>query len=164
MKDTDKIRVQFEDFKISYFDITQIWEFAIDEEGDDDQDETTLKPRTDLTVADPSQGLFMIQCKFATPTGKTFHGICHPTFENSISSIQPYIFTDKGLVMFWCGAIKPTQNRKDSYYNLLNESSDSLFPLKFESTTPTVGANMSGLIEGFMWFTFADRNKILVEK
>lgn len=164
MDKDEKIRIQFADFQNKHFDVASVWEFAIDEEGEDDQDETTLKPRYDINSADASEGLLIVQCKFTTKSGKTFSGLCSPSFEDSLSSIQPYILVDNDFIMFWFGIMQPNNQTKKKVYDTLHETSETLFPIKFESVlTKPDGQKISGQINGFMWRTLAD-NKVMTDK
>lgn len=129
MHNKKNLRIQFDDFNLSYFEISPIWEFAIDEEGEEGQDETTLKPRLDLTLPHPSEGLLIVECEFETNSGNKFRGLCTPSFDDSLSNIQPYIFTDNQLAMFWFGIVQPDKETKNGIYKALGETADSLFPL-----------------------------------
>lgn len=159
MDNKEILRIQFDDFSINHFDISPIWEFAIDEEGEEAQDETTLKPRLDLEFPDPSEGLLIVECDFIAKSGKQFRGLCSPSFDNSLSSIQPYIIMDNKFVMFWFGIAQPDKETKDRVYKILGETTESLFPIKFQSKlTSADGSKISGQINGFMWMTLADKS------
>ncbi len=164
MDDKENIRIQFNEFSLRDFEISPIWEFAIDEEGEEGQDETTLKPRLDLTFPDPSEGLLIVECEFEANSGNKFSGLCSPSFDDSISSIQPYIFTDKQITMFWFGIVQPDKKTKNEIYEALNETAESLFPIKFQSNLKMAdGSRIIGQIEGFMWLTLSD-SKVTTEK
>jgi len=159
MDNKENLRIQFDDFRVNHFEISPIWEFAIDEEGEEGQDETTLKPRLDLTFPDPSEGLLIIECEFVVKSGNKFNGICSPSFDNSISSIQPYILSNNQFIMFWFGIMQPDKETKDGIYNVLGETADSLFPIKFQSKLPMAdGSRIVGEINGFMSMTLSDNN------
>ena len=159
MTDKEKLRIQFNDFKREHFDISPIWEFAIDEEGEEGQDETTLKPRPDIFFPDPSAGLLIIECEFESNSGKRFIGLCSPSFNNSLSSIQPYIFTDHEMIMFWFGISRPEDETKRNIYSKLGETPGGLFPLKFKSKlSNSLGLKIEGVINGFMWMSFSDQS------
>jgi len=162
--DKENLRIQFDDFNLNHFKISPIWEFAIDEEGENGQDETTLKPRFDLKYPDPSEGLLIVECEFVTNSGKHFNGLCSPSFDDSLSSIQPYIIEDNKFVMFWFGIAQPDKEMKESFYEILGETIDSLFPIKFQSKlTMANGSKIIGQINGFMSMTLSDQ-KIKTEK
>ncbi len=164
MDNKERLRIQFEDFNKSHFEIAKIWEFAIDEEGEDGQDETTLRPRLDISIPDPSHGLLIIECEFLSKSGKRFSGVCCPSFDNSLSSIQPYIFVNSDLVMFWFGIAQPDADTKTKIYELLGETSDSLFPIKFNSVLSLAdGSTLNGQIDGFMWMKLS-HDSIITEK
>ncbi len=158
MENKEKLRVQFDDFRLNHFDISPIWEFATDEEGEEGQDETTLKPRLDLSFPDPSEGLLIVECEFEANSGRKFNGLCSPSFDDSLSSIQPYILADNQFVMFWFGISQPDKETKDRLYKILGEKPESLFPIRFNSKLAKAnGSKISGLINGFMWMTLSDR-------
>lgn len=160
----EKIRVRFNYFTLRHFEISPIWEFATSEEGEEAQDETTLKPRPDLLYPDPSEGLLIIECEFETSSGRKFNGLCSPSFDNSLSSVQPYILTAGQFVMFWFGISQPDKETMDRLYNILGERPESLFPLKFNSKLPMAdGSKISGQIDGFTWTKLANR-AVLTEK
>lgn len=164
MDDKENLRIQFDDFNVSYFETSPIWEFAIDEEGEEGQDETTLKPRLDLTLPDPSEGLLIVECEFEAKSGKKFRGVCSPSFDDSLNSIQPYILADNQFINFWFGIMQPDKGTKDGIYRVLNETPDTLFPLTFQSKlTMADGSRISGQIDGFMWMTLSD-NVVTTEK
>lgn len=146
-----KIRVQFEDFQPKHFDIAPIWEFAIDEECEDNQDETTLRPAYHLTIADPSEGLLVVKTQFQTADGKKYHGLCSPAFEYNFGDIQPYLYTENGVLSFWMGIMQPDIEYIDKLYRQFNFTADSLFPIIFKALTPYKGAPLEGQIDGFMY-------------
>jgi len=158
-----KIRVQFNDFTLKNFDIAPIWEFAMDEEGEDEQDETTLRPCFNLTIADPAEGLYIVKTEFTTASGKKIFGLCSPALEFNLGEIQPYMFTDNGVLSFWFGMLEPTQQVIDDLYKQSGESKDSLFPVKFKSVVRTKGVKLVGVIDGFMWKPI-DREKVVTIK
>lgn len=164
INNNENLRVQFEDFTLEHFKIAPIWEFAIDEEGEEGQDETTLKPRLDLEFPDASEGLLIIECDFETKSGKKYKGLCSPTIDGSLGSSQPYLIFDNQFVTFWYGVIRPEREEIENIYKLLDETPDSLFPLSFISKLPQKdGTYVTGNIEGFLWFTFSN-DTIYVDK
>jgi hypothetical protein len=155
-----KIRIQFEDFELKHFDISSIWEFAIDEEGEENQDDTTLRPARNFTIADPSKGVLLVKTQFETVKGKKYFGFCSPAFEINFGKIQPYIITNRGKHPFWLGMFQPEKEYLEKFYAQLNETADTLFPIKFKALTPTKGVKLEGLIEGFMCLS-GDEMKVL---
>jgi len=157
--DPSKIRVQFDDFELKHFDIAPIWEFAIDEEGEEGQDETTLRPIFDATIADPADGLCIVKVEFQTSSGKIYFGLCSPAFDFKFGEIQPCMFTDKGILSFWCGMMKPERLQIENLYAQFEETKDTLFPIKFKSLTKSKGAALEGQIDGFM---FLENEKVKI--
>jgi len=157
--DKDKIRVQAIDFTSDHFDISPVWEFAIDEEGNEGQDETTLKPRLDIMQADPSEGMLIVECEFETNSGKLFRGFCTPAFDDSIGDIQPTILVETKMISFWHGINKPDESQKRNDYHILGETPETLFPIKFQSKLAKPDGNkITGRLNGFMWMTLKDRS------
>ena len=153
IKDEPKIRVQFGDFELTHFDISPIWEFAIDEEGEEGQDETTLRPVFNMAIADPSEGMLVVKTEFETANGKKYLGLCTPAFEFKFGEIQPYMYTHKGVLSFWHGIYQPSEEEIQTLYEQFEESADTLFPIKFKALTETKGAKLEGTIEGFMYYS-----------
>lgn len=77
--DAAKIRKQVGDLRPGELARFPIWEFALDEEGAPGQDEETVRPRPDLTVADPADGLFIARARFIAKDGTRYVGYCRPT-------------------------------------------------------------------------------------
>ena len=161
--DNPKIRIQFDQFQIIHFDIAPIWEFASDEEGEDGQDETTLRPIFGSKVADPADGLYIVKTEFQTSSGKKYFGVCSPALEFKLGEIQPYMYADNDLIPFWYGMLEPDKAAIDSIYKQLGETKDTFFPIKFEAMTETKGAKLSGQLDGFMWKPI-DGEKIITIK
>lgn len=57
MAEAAAIRKQVTDLRPDDLAPYPIWEFALDEEGEEGQDEETVKPRPDLDRADPAEGI-----------------------------------------------------------------------------------------------------------
>lgn len=159
----EKFRLQFDDFELHHFEIAAIWEFAINEELIDEQDETTLRPCLNLRVADPSEGIYIVQAEFETLSGRKLNGLCSPSIDSSLSAIQPYIFTNVGKVMLWYGIAQPSKEEKTRIYQVLEANADSLFPIRFKAKTQAKGVKLEGKIEGFMWLEI-NSEKIIIEK
>lgn len=146
-----RIRVQFHNFTYAHFSIAAIWEFALGEEGLIGQDETTLAPCYELTIADPELSLYIVEAEFITPAGKGYKGFCSPVLQENMAHIAPCIFTPSGILSFYTGILEPERDLVDGVYQQLGESAESFFPLTFRALTPTKGIALHGTIEGFLW-------------
>jgi hypothetical protein len=148
----DKIRKQVYELMPSDLDQFPIWEHALDEEGVPGQDEATVKPRPDLDVADPGQGLFVVRAEFESKDGIRYSGYAYPSTEDTLSLIQPTIVTEQGQVGFWLGAFPPEPAALAPLYEMLGKSADALFPLSFCSPVRLEGVDLHGEIPAFLHF------------
>jgi hypothetical protein len=57
------IRKQVTDLLTDDLERFSIWEFALDEEGEQGQDEATVRPRPDLQRPDPGERMFVIAAR-----------------------------------------------------------------------------------------------------
>jgi len=143
-------------YELTIEDLEQypIWEHALDEEGEENQDEATVKPRPDLKEADPGEGMFIVRAEMTAKDGTRYCGYCYPDRQDSsLGMIQPQIVTEKGQVLFWFGLIKPEEDKIRRYYDLLGKTSDQLFPLRFKALVPTKGVGLDGFVPSFLYRT-----------
>ncbi len=131
---------------------TSIWEFCLDEEAEEGQDETTIKPRPDLTIADQSEGMYIVKTEFIADNGKKYLGFSTPSENFDLGIIQPTIVIENGKqIGLWCGAFKPSKDELSEYYKDLHTSAENLFPLKFRSDVKTKNMKTMGSVEGFVY-------------
>lgn len=105
-----KIRKQVYELASTDFEEHPIWEFASDEEGEEDQDEATVRPWEGGEPLDPADGMFVVRANFVLADGTSIAGYVTPPVQGdaSIGTIQPILLTPRGQVALWCGAIAPT--------------------------------------------------------
>jgi hypothetical protein len=129
-----------------------VWEFALDEEWEENQDEATVRPIETVGPVDPKAGMFIVKAMFTLADGSHAIGYLTPPVkgENSLGTLQPAIVTDKCQVSFWRGINKPSPDQIAKDYALLCKSASSTFPLHFESTVPLVGGVVTGTLPGFL--------------
>jgi hypothetical protein len=125
------------------------WEFALDEEGEPDQDEATVRPFPFSGSVDPAVGMLIVAARFWLADGTEMHGFLTPPNEDdrTLGRIQPQIVTSAGQVGFWYGRCPPNTARA---YELLGRPAESVFPVRFESAVPLVGGAVSGTVPGFL--------------
>jgi hypothetical protein len=82
-----------------------VWEFALDEETEENQDEATVRPIETIGPVDPKVGMFIVKAMFTLADGSSASGYLTPPIkgESSLGILQPAIVTDKGQVSFWRG-------------------------------------------------------------
>src|SRR6185369_14028391 len=144
-----KIRKQVYDLTLDDLSTSPAWEFALDEEGESDQDEATVRPHSFSGPLDPSADMLIVAARFWLADGTSMRGYLTPPSadDRSLGLIQPQIVTDGGQVRFWCGRCPPDTARA---YQLLGRDSASVFPLRFESAVPLIGGAVSGTVPGFL--------------
>ena len=144
------IRKQIVDLVPSDLEQHAIWEFALDEEGEEGQDEETVRPRPDLTEADPRHGLFVVRAELVARDGTRFTGFVTASEDDALSGLQPTIVTVRGQVRFWLGLHGPRPGEIEEAYELLAKPAGQLFPLRFQALVPVRGGTPAGVISGFL--------------
>jgi len=132
---------------------TAVWEFALDEEGEEGQDETTVRPYPVTGELDPSDGMFVVRATFQLADDTVMWGYLTPPVpgDASLGTLQPVIIAADGPVLFWWGSIEPRPSDiAASYARLGKSSSSSVFPVRFSSDTPIAGGPVQGQLPGFL--------------
>ena len=144
-----KVRKQVYELTPDDLSASPVWEFALDEESEPDQDEATVRPHSATGALDPSDGMFIVAARFWLADGTPLHGYLTPpsAADRSLGTIQPQIVTGDGQVSFWCGRCSPDTARA---YQLLGGGAASVFPIRFESAVSLVGGAVSGTLPGFL--------------
>jgi hypothetical protein len=146
------VRKQVYELTLADLERFPVWEFALDEEGEPEQDEATVKPRPDLaTGVEPDEGLFVVRAAFMAADGSSFEGFVTPDSEGDLGSIQPSVVTSGGHARFWFGIAEPEPEKIEKSYKALGRDRDNLFPLSFRTSVPVDGAPMEGTVPGFMY-------------
>ncbi len=147
-----KIRKQVYELKPHDLQDVAVWEFALDEEGEEGQDEATVRPVQSAGALDPSDGMYIVRASFTLADGSQASGYLTPGVQGdeSLGSVQPAVVTDTGQVSFWCGIIAPSRQHLDGCYKLLGKLPEHVFPLSFRSDVPLLGGQIEGTIPGFV--------------
>jgi len=148
-----KVRKQVYDLKLEDFDQHPIWEFALDEEGQEGQDEATVRPYSSAGPANPEDGTLVVRARFTLADGTTMHGYLTSPFGefSGLGTIQPQIITPEGPVSFWFGVLKPAKKDLAQCYKRLGRNAESIFPLRFQSEVEVVGGPFTGELDGFLY-------------
>jgi hypothetical protein len=150
---SEKMRKSVSDLSASDLAVHPVWEFALDEEGEDGQDETTVRPLEPCDELDPSTGMFVVRATFRLADGTEHRGYLTPPVQgdDSLGTLQPVVVTDQGQVLFWWGAIMPpTTAIAQSYERLGKTTPSDVFPIHFSSDFPIVGGAVQGELPGFL--------------
>jgi hypothetical protein len=132
---------------------TPVWEFALDEEGEEGQDEATVRPFDGPLPLDPSDGMFVVRALFTLADGTSLKGYLTPAVQgdSTLPTVQPIIVTENGQAMFWLGAF-PQPNAPAKAYKTLGKAASEVFPLTYESDIPLVDGPVRGSLSGFAHF------------
>lgn len=158
-----KIRKQVYELTSADLDEYPIWEFALDEEREEGQDEATVRPWEGSAPLDPSDGMFVVRANFVLADRTRFVGYLTPSPPRgtSIGTIQPIVVTEHGQVMFWCGAMAPTAERLRGAYAKLRREGSAVFPCEYFADVALLGGAITGSVNGFMHYrSFSDRTVV----
>ena len=152
--DRQNVRVRKQVYEITLCDLSTfpIWEFRLDAEGEEGQDESTVRPYSALGPLDPADGMFVVRSVFTLADGSRMRGYFTPPSRDdaSMGTLQPIIVTDRGQVRFWCGTATPDPKRLTRNYELLGKNAQQVFPLQFESDVDLLGGPVKDSVSGFL--------------
>ena len=165
-----KIRKQVYDLTLSDFEEFPIWEFALDEEGEEGQDEATVRPRPDIQFTGgpdegmliiKDEGMLVVKTEFISKDGTIFHGYCSVDIILSLGRTQPTIITSENKqVSFWYG-IKPNKSQIKKAYHDLKKKKKELFPITYRSLIKIEGIVLQGIIPAYCCIDIKRKDKII---
>jgi hypothetical protein len=148
------VRVRKQVYELTLEDLGRfpIWEFKLDEEGEEGSDESTVRPYTASGPLDPAERMFVVRAVFTLADGSRMPGYCSPPVrgDDSIGTLQPIIVTDRGQVRLWCGTTAPDLKRLTRSYGRLGKDARDVFPVQFESDVELVGGPVRRSMPGFL--------------
>jgi hypothetical protein len=161
-----KIRKPINELTLHDISKFPIWEYALDEESVEGQDETTVRPYRISKALDPSQGMFVVRASFTLSDGSKMLGYLTPPLpdDNGLARLQPVIITEKGHVRFWHGALKPSTKELTQSYEMLGRSRATVFPIQAVSDVKLVGSAVHITIMGFMTLKNLKTNQVAIVK
>jgi len=146
-----KIRKQVYELTVDDLMEFPVWEFALDEEGEEGQDEATVRPSTAPLPLDCSEAMCIVRALFSLADGTRHIGYLTPGHAaDDLGAIQPLIITPHGHVIFWMGAARDDTG---PFYEKLEKRAEQIFPITFKSDVPLVGGVVFGSIPGFLHLT-----------
>lgn len=149
----ERIRRQVYELTPSDLECFPVWEFALDEEGEEGQDEATVRPYQMSVPLDPSEGMFIVRATLTLSDGTRFRGYVTPSTPDAtgLDAYQPAVVAAEGQVAFWCGMVVPPPEHIAKSYALLGKTSpQQVFPIRFESDVPLAGGPIAGEAPGFV--------------
>ncbi len=147
-----KIRKQVYELTLEDLSEFPVWEFSLDEEGEEGRDECTVRPYTVSGPLDPADRMFVVRAVFTLADGSRMQGYLTPPVrgDDSVGTLQPIIVTDRGQVRFWCGTMAPDSKRLAHSYELLGKDARHVFPVQFQSEVELVSGRARGSVPGFL--------------
>ena len=147
------IRRQVYDLTPSDLHRYAVWEYALDEEGSEGQDEATVRPCETCGPVDPAQGMFIVRAAMTFADGTRLVGYVTLSAHGGadLSSCQPAVVVPGGQVSFWRGMLELGPEELSTSYALLEKTSPAqVFPIKFESDVSIAGGPVVGEVPGFL--------------
>jgi hypothetical protein len=155
------MRIRKQDYELNLVDLMQFpaWEYVLDEEGIEGQDERTVKPYRASPPLDPHRAYFIVRASFHLADGTQIKGYIRPVtlseskFMKPIVPIDmnPIIISQQGRVAFWYGASKPDSEEISKNYRMLNKEPSEVFPVRFASDVEVLDSIIEGTLEGFLY-------------
>jgi hypothetical protein len=147
-----RIRKQVHELDASDFEAHACWEYATDEEGNDDQDECCVRPLPLGQLAGATQQVF-VQAVFLFPNGRIRTGMVTLNAGDDPSGHQPVLFLPEGPLMFYEGATQPKPSAVKRFVSALKRVSPAPLPVRYVSAlVASNGAPVAaGSLEGLYW-------------
>ena len=169
-----KIRKQIDDLSIEDLQRHPVWEFALDEELEEGQDEATVRPYRAQGPLNPAVGVFAIRTQFTLCDGSPFVGYLTPPVEgvpspfafqedDGSSTRQPAIVTPLGQVPFWFGWFPPDAPTLTEAYRRLGKSAGQVFPIRYRTAVDLTSGVIDGQLKGFL-FVQKERRGLLFRR
>jgi hypothetical protein len=150
---SQRIRKQMFDLSATDFRECAVWEFCLDEEGLEGQDETTVRPSALKELPSNSMGSFLVAADVVFGDGTKGFGYLFSD-ERDVISASPAVFVGDKKVQFQIpGSLsnERVEERKGRYYTDIGMDRQSIFPISFTSLIPVAGRPMSFVLDGFIF-------------
>ncbi len=147
-----RIRRQVYDLTPADLDRHPVWEYALDEEGVEGQDEATVRPCRVRGSLDTAEGMFIVRAVLTLADGTRFKGYLTPHGGDAdLASLQPAVVAAGGQVSFWYGMRDPSAEHLAENYAILGKTSPTqVFPVRFETDVELAGGPVAGEVPGFL--------------
>lgn len=110
-------------------DACTIWEFAMDEEGDDGQDETSVRPLDRSTIPGDASSL-SVAADFVTADGTQFVGIVGLSTDEGLEIACASLFAG-GIHVYAVHGEKTPLRYKTSAASELGKAPSEIYPMRF---------------------------------
>ena len=158
-------RIRIQDYNLALSDLMQFpaWEYALDEEEIEGQDERTLRPYLAPAPLKLGDAYFIVRASFILDDGTVYKGYMKPKpigrvdAGGFLSVIVPYdlcpvIVIGKEQIHFQYGDEKPQAEEMQWVYGLFGKNPNGVFPIKFFSDVEVLSSIQEGKLDGFMYF------------
>ena len=150
----DGMNVRKQVYELTLHDLATfpVWEFRLDEEGEEGRDESTVRPYAVSGPLQYGERMFIVRAVFTLVDGSRMQGYFTPPRgeDASLGTLQPTIVTESGQVRFWCGTATPGVKRLAQNYAFLGKDAKKVFPVRFESDVELVGGPVRNSVPGFL--------------
>jgi hypothetical protein len=161
--DPGKIRVQDDRLTLSNLMEYPAWEYALDEEEVEGQDERTVRPYLAPPPLDINDTYFLVRASFVFADGSYYKGYMVPKSLDTVDKevpfptiipydLRPMIVLDNEQIYFQYGPEKPSAEDLQQFYDLFGKTPDEVFPIKFSSDIEVLKSVTEGQLDGFMYF------------
>ncbi len=144
-----RIRKQVYDLTLDDLARCATWEFASDEEGEEGQDEATVRPCEPGVSIDCSTFIGVVRTHFRAAGGQRYLGYVTPAHEDTLGAMQPTIVLDHTQIAIWHGIDRPDRSTLNEYYTALGITAAQCFPLSFSPAIAVTKGYCTGTVNGF---------------
>lgn len=125
----------------------------MDEEGEEGQDEATVRPYSVVGPANSAEGTLVVRASFTLADGTIMLGCVTPPSPefSGLGTIQPQIITPDGPVSFWYDVLELTREVLARNYEILGRKADRIFPVPFASEVEVIGEPVTGILNAFLY-------------
>lgn len=147
-----RIRKQLNKLSVADFEAHACWEYASDEEGQESEDECTVRPLALSELANATHQVF-VQAAFFFPNGRVRLGLVTLNAGDEPSGHQPALFGTDGLFAFYRGAIEPKRSEVKRFVAAIKKISPCPFPVRYVSALfgSTGEPLATGTLDGLYW-------------
>jgi hypothetical protein len=130
VKPSLKTRKPIDELRIADIETFPVWEFATDEEENEDQDETWVRPLQRKQVPSDAYSL-SVSAVFTAPTGAKYKGIVGVSTAEGFEAVHAALLTEGNYVFVpWPGMAGASKMARDAAKELGSKAKD-LFPLSY---------------------------------
>ena len=138
MRPTLKTRKPIDQLRPTDLQAFHVWEFASDEEGEDGQDETWVRPLAEKEVPRDAYSL-SVAARLTTSTGVEYQGIVGVNTAEGYEAIHAAVLTDSAYVFIPWPSMAGASKLARGAAKELGLKAKELFPLTYRLVIPVKG-------------------------